>query len=560
VRPPTFVTIATADRAAQSRVLARSARACHADARLAVLVLAPEGARALFEGTFDVVVTAEELSVPCFADMRFRYSTPELCFALKPWIIGHLFNCFADSAIYYFDSDIEIFGPLVEAEVELARGANLLLSAHILRPAPDQASEEALLRSGTFNGGFLAVAPTAEGRAFVAWWRDRLRTGCTLEATCGDQRWLDLAPAMFDGVAILRHRGYNFAFWNAHERPLVLGDGGWSVEGEPLRFVHYTKWNLREQSWQQYLAQYFSGDHRSISPLFAEYQDKVWRESRPGEESPWSEGEVLAPRGKAVPPVVRAAYARHGPSLDGDADAVFAHAVAVLNEPSKSRADLPVPVTLLYDETWQRQAHLRDGFDIDRVTGRLDYLRWLGAFGATELGIPHEFLTLARSALDDGWARQFDVAITAGLPSNERSEIGEVAAEWLPIVSVGSAGERGAAGISAKPDHSGHIIFGPYARLGPGSYRVQLRCSSAQSSAVVPGGRPAAVIEAVAHHGRHYLAQHELSAADCRVPVHELHFRVGPAPLLAIEVRVWTSGTVPLTVTSIRVERLPAGQ
>ena len=75
----TFVTIATPDRAAQSRIFARSARQCHPDARLVVLALdAAEPAR-IFADHFDLVVAAEELSLSGLADMRFRYSTAELC-------------------------------------------------------------------------------------------------------------------------------------------------------------------------------------------------------------------------------------------------------------------------------------------------------------------------------------------------------------------------------------------------------------------------------------------------------------------------------------------------
>ena len=99
--------------------------------------------------------------------MRLRYSTAELCFALKPWVIRHLLEKFPDEAIYYFDSDIELFTPLAEVEAALAHGANIVLTPHILQPAPDQDSEEALLRSGSLNAGFLAVAPTAEGHGFV---------------------------------------------------------------------------------------------------------------------------------------------------------------------------------------------------------------------------------------------------------------------------------------------------------------------------------------------------------------------------------------------------------
>src|SRR5438046_219073 len=103
-----FVTIATPDRAAQSRIFARSARQCHPDARLTVLVLDANEAPRMFADCYDLVISAEQLSLSGLADMRFRYSTAELCFALKPWLIRHLFERFPDEPIYYFDSDIEL--------------------------------------------------------------------------------------------------------------------------------------------------------------------------------------------------------------------------------------------------------------------------------------------------------------------------------------------------------------------------------------------------------------------------------------------------------------------
>src|SRR5579863_8095424 len=80
---PTFVTIATADRAGQSRIFARSARECHRDARLVVLALDPDRTPGVFEDLFDLIIPAEHLSLGSLDDMRFRYSIAELCFALK---------------------------------------------------------------------------------------------------------------------------------------------------------------------------------------------------------------------------------------------------------------------------------------------------------------------------------------------------------------------------------------------------------------------------------------------------------------------------------------------
>src|SRR5947207_14960604 len=100
-----FATIATADRIAQSRTFARSARQHHPDARFALLVPGPGAQSAALADLFDLVIAAEELGVPSLADMRFRYTTAELCFALKPWLIRHLLDTFASEPVYYFDSD-----------------------------------------------------------------------------------------------------------------------------------------------------------------------------------------------------------------------------------------------------------------------------------------------------------------------------------------------------------------------------------------------------------------------------------------------------------------------
>jgi len=441
---PIFVTIATADRAGQSRIFARSARECHRDARLVVLALDPDRTSRVFEDLYDLVIPAEQLALDGLADMRFRYSIAELCFALKPWVIRHLFDRFADEPIYYFDSDIELFTPLTEAEAALAHGANLVLTPHILQPGLDQGRERALLRSGSFNAGFLAIAPSAQARAFVSWWCERVRTGCThdpLEGTHGDQKWLELAPSICDGVAVLRHPGYNFAYWNAYERPLSCLGGAWTAAGWPLRFVHYSQWNLREQDSEQYLARYFHREYEPFAGIFAEYQKKVRDESPACEQrSQGIYGALLAPSGQPVPDLLRCAYARHGPAVDGDGSKVFAHTVSVLNARSKARVDLPdLPITVLYDEIWQHHADLRYRFDVDRASGRLAYLQWFVESGVAKLGLPAAFVTPARAALERERVRQL--------------EAGEEAARSPPAIA-----DPGLPALSASADTIAGLI------------------------------------------------------------------------------------------------------
>jgi hypothetical protein len=328
---------------------------------------------------------------------------------------------------------------------------------------------------------------------------------------------------------------------------------------------------LREQDWEQYLARYFRREYQEFAGLFADYQKKVRAEDRFGEVlSPGVYGGVLAPSRKPVSDVVRSAYARHGPTVDGDASEVFARAVAVLNAPSKTRADLlDLPITILYDEIWQRHADLRYRFDIDRASGRLAYLRWLVEFGVAGFGIPAAFETPARAALERLRVRQREAAGEASVRSLSAAGLGlpELAAsadtiaallEWLPVMTVGPAGERGRAGVCGTPGQTGHLVYGPYAKLGTGDYRLRVCWSTGRPLQTIPLGQPVATIEVVSGSGEIYLAQRQLRVEDCVHPEHELHFRVAerPSPALPVEVRVWTSGAVPLTVSSITVERI----
>ena len=153
-------------------------------------------------------------------------------------------NC---RAAFYFDPDIVVCSSLQLLLDEFDRGS-ILLTPHQVEP--DTTIEAIIdneicsLKHGIYNLGFLGLKPSAQGRRFSEWWCERLAKFCVADIPNGlftDQRWVDLAPAFFSEVRIVRHVGCNVATWNLTHRR-VKGDfeNGFTVNTEPLIFYHFS--------------------------------------------------------------------------------------------------------------------------------------------------------------------------------------------------------------------------------------------------------------------------------------------------------------------------------
>ena len=116
--------------------------------------------------------------------------------------------------------------------LELLNRHAILLTPHLLDPleALNDQRELDVIAAGTFNLGFLGVAEAPSTRAFLRWWQARLRRYCEHAVARGvhfEQRWINLAPGLFDGVRILRDPAANVGHWSFPERRVELdGDAG----------------------------------------------------------------------------------------------------------------------------------------------------------------------------------------------------------------------------------------------------------------------------------------------------------------------------------------------
>jgi hypothetical protein len=160
---------------------------------------------------------------------------------------AHIMASTDTDKLLYLDPDIAVFNSLQPLS-DLLDDHPILLTPHQVQPEQTMEAivdnEICSLKHGVYNLGFLALRSDGQGRAFVDWWRDRLLHFCYDDIPNGlftDQRWCDLAPVFFDQLHIIRSPAYNVATWNlAHRDVIMTPDGVIHVDGEPLRFYHFT--------------------------------------------------------------------------------------------------------------------------------------------------------------------------------------------------------------------------------------------------------------------------------------------------------------------------------
>lgn len=217
-----------------------SVRRCHPEWDRFVLVV---GGGSTVEDEAFTELPLDELPLPNRRQFYFRYDILELNTAVKPWMFEHLFGKGYDRVIY-FDPDVVLYSPLIELDESNPENF-LTLTPHLTGPiaGDEHPSERTILQAGTYNLGFLAVRRHPSLDAFLRWWQERLEFQCVVDTVRGlfvDQKWIDLAPGLFPGVRILRHEGYNVAYWNLGQRT-VAGRGEQAmVNGQPLRFFHFS--------------------------------------------------------------------------------------------------------------------------------------------------------------------------------------------------------------------------------------------------------------------------------------------------------------------------------
>jgi hypothetical protein len=213
--------------------------------RFFIFLIDPGEHTAPFQHPGIQLISLEDSVVANLRDLSKRLSISEISFTLKPLLALHLLENFHHLELaFYFDADVMVYHHLAEAE-KLLQTNDFVITPHFMQPMDDHdlPTELDILRTGIYNMGFAGFRNSQNAKQILLWWKNRvLQFGFENHdlGLTADQMWMNLAPLMFRGVGILKHPGYNFAYWNVHERVLTeTGEKVFVNDEYPLVFIHY---------------------------------------------------------------------------------------------------------------------------------------------------------------------------------------------------------------------------------------------------------------------------------------------------------------------------------
>jgi len=227
------------------------------------------------------IIPFSELDIPDLTGMSQRYNITEFNTSIKPYAFLYLFRKLKSDFVFYFDPDILIISPMQELLEAVSNGSNCIMTPHLLAPVENfEISDQTILLHGIYNLGFIGLRNNPGVIMVVEWWCRRMVNQCVIDLERGlfvDQKWADLFPAFIDKLTILRHPGYNIAYWNIFNRKVNLVDGQWYSNSQPLRFFHFSGNKLEDPNiLSRHTPSYHRNNIGDVRILLDIYREQVF--------------------------------------------------------------------------------------------------------------------------------------------------------------------------------------------------------------------------------------------------------------------------------------------
>ncbi|MFL6500071.1 MAG: hypothetical protein ACJ8LL_05070 [Candidatus Udaeobacter sp.] len=226
-------------------------------------------------------ISLEEIGLNGLDLLRFSYDVVELATVVKPHFLKWLFKNCDLSKLIYLDPDILVLNALDQV-FEKLNNCNVILTPHLDADFPDDGYQPdimVILACGLYNLGFVGCRNSAEGMRFLDWWEQEIRRRCTRDGSTAhfvDQKVVDVAPLLFEGVYLERGPGYNVAYWNIHSRTISFANGEWFSNNQPLYFFHFSAFNPENaEVLSRNCTRPLIAKNRPLLGLLREYRDRL---------------------------------------------------------------------------------------------------------------------------------------------------------------------------------------------------------------------------------------------------------------------------------------------
>lgn len=410
----------------------------------------------VFGGELFSTTLIEELPLPDFHSFLFRYDIMEMNTAAKPWMFAKLRSQDYERVVY-IDPDILVMNRLVDVENLLDEGAAAVVTPHLTAPITDDfaPSELEIMRAGAYNLGFLALSNLPASDAFIAWWQKKLEFDAISDPSRGlftDQKWVDLAPGMFGGFAILRDVGYNVAYWNLMHRPISQRNDVWYAENRPLRFFHFSGFNpLNPKPFSKHQNRFSINTIGEAKKLALLYAEKLIQNGHVQSQAhPYAFG--VFEGGIKIPVQIRRLF-RENTEL---------RAISGSNPFTESEKFIGSQISglpTILRAVLAHHEHLQKAFPDPLGKNKEALFRWFVSNGATELGIPDEFSQPVRDAL-------VFLESQSGIAQKEHRNVGAISIWARLLIHFHRRATGGVLGAARQMQYQSIKNFSDFLRIG----------------------------------------------------------------------------------------------
>lgn len=255
----------------------------------------------------------EELEIPKFNSLSFKYTIIELSTALKPWLALKLLKKYPK--VIFLDPDVMVFNHL-ESVFDDLEHYPVIITPHYFFPKENgMIDDEKIMRFGSYNLGFFAVNCSPESKKFLCWWSARCLSNGFDDAQFGiftDQKWVSIAQCFFPFLHVSYNPGLNVAFWNLDERTISIDiDGQYLVNKEyHLLFFHFSSFdNNHPENLSKRDFDMGSNNNSIISELGLIYSERLNQNNNISDDTTYSFDYMSD--GRYISPSFRRAYAAH---------------------------------------------------------------------------------------------------------------------------------------------------------------------------------------------------------------------------------------------------------